>query len=200
MSTTEQPAMPPFEEIVRAIFEDKAWPKKLLIGAVLSLIPLVNFIALGYLYKYANQIRKERRIDLPAWDYWADLIVPGVYFFLINLAYMGLIMLIGNLLTPFSSVFYILIIIGYVAGPAFFTSALMEFQKSNEQWKSLLNFGPILGRVSQNWITLVIPSLCFASLFLLGRISWLLLMPAFFIGSIFYLAYATILYLEIDEQ
>ncbi len=189
--------MATFEEIIKTIVNDSNWLKKILIGIILAPIPLINFIALGYLYKYANHVRQTRQVQMPNWPYWADLIQPGVFLFLIGLLYYGILIMIGSWLSVHvGSLFYILVLISILIGPAFISSALFEFQKSGEQWKSLLNYETIIGRVLISWPRLIIPSLSFAALHLLSWISPILMAMSFFAGAIFYLAFTTHVFTE----
>ena len=42
------------------MFEDKDWIKKILIGGLISLIPIVNFAALGYVVQLVRNTRDGR--------------------------------------------------------------------------------------------------------------------------------------------
>jgi hypothetical protein len=185
-----------FESVIKKILDDPNWAKKLLIGIIISFIPIVNILALGYVYRYANQVRREHVLTLPQWDYWMELIFPGLYFFAVGFFFYMLPILIGCILGQYLSIFYLISIAGILAGPAFFASALKEFQASGENFRSLLNFQAILDRVQSCWRLLIIPSLCFAALYLLLWIHWILWSVAFFVGMLFYLAFAYTVYLE----
>lgn len=185
-----------FESVIKRILDDSDWAKKLLIGIVISFIPVVNILALGYVYRYANQVRRERNLTLPAWDYWMDLVLPGIYFFAVGFFYYMLPILIGCVLGQWLSIFYLISIAGILIGPALFASALQEFQTSGENFRSLLNFQVILERVQSSWRLLIIPSMCFAALYLLMWVHWILWTVTFFVGTLFYLAFALTVYLE----
>jgi hypothetical protein len=185
-----------FESVIRRIMEDSDWVKKLLIGVVIAFIPIVNILALGYVYRYANQVRQERELTLPSWGDVREMVMPGLYFLAVGFFYYLLPILVGCVLGQWLSIFYVISIAGILIGPALFTSALQEFQTSGENFHSLLNFQVIWDRVQSCWKLLVIPSLCFAALYLLLWIHWILWSVAIFVGMLFYLAYALTVYLE----
>ncbi|RLG13652.1 MAG: hypothetical protein DRN71_04405 [Candidatus Nanohalarchaeota archaeon] len=51
--------------------------KKLAIGCVLNVVPVVNFIVTGYILKAAKKTMKKRN-DLPEWNAWGDLFMTGL--------------------------------------------------------------------------------------------------------------------------
>ena len=62
--------------------------KKFLIGAVLSLIPIVNLLAIGYYIKLSKTAAKAKpSFKLPEWENWSDLFVKGLLSVIINLIY-----------------------------------------------------------------------------------------------------------------
>jgi hypothetical protein len=61
--------------------------KKLLIGIVLNLIPIVNFMALGYQLKCAKTAM-QKKFELPEWDDWVNLFVKGLIALVISIIYM----------------------------------------------------------------------------------------------------------------
>lgn len=74
-------------ETVKFPGNDNEWIKKILIGGLLMLIPIINFIALGY---YIKTLR--RGIDgesaLPEWDDWGDLFIKGLIVVIVVFIYM----------------------------------------------------------------------------------------------------------------
>src|SRR3989338_4257009 len=50
--------------------------KKLLIGCLLNLIPIVNLFATGYFFQVAKNTMAKKK-DLPEWKDWKDLFVNG---------------------------------------------------------------------------------------------------------------------------
>ena len=69
------------------MFEDKDWLKKILIGGLISLIPIVNFAALGYVIQVIRNTRDGRTLPLPEWDRFGEYFMSGLWLFLIYLVY-----------------------------------------------------------------------------------------------------------------
>jgi len=74
-------------ETVKFPANDVEWIKKILIGGLLMLIPIVNFIALGY---YIKTMRGgiDGKTGLPEWDDWGNLFVKGLLVVIVVFIYM----------------------------------------------------------------------------------------------------------------
>ncbi len=88
--------MDSIEKVWRNIFQSPGVWAKILVGTCLSLIPVLHFFALGYIYRFTLQIRQGYRIELPEWDNWKDLFLDGLKFFLLLLVWLGIPLLIGH--------------------------------------------------------------------------------------------------------
>ena len=66
---------------------DSEWIKKILIGGILLIIPIINFIIGGY---YIKTLRGsiEGKPGLPEWDDWGDLFITGLMVAIIGFIYM----------------------------------------------------------------------------------------------------------------
>ncbi len=73
-----------YEKAIKRPFQDI---KKLLIGAILNIIPIVNLIASGYIMKAAKGTMKKKN-DLPEWEDWGNLFVTGLIVAVIGFIYM----------------------------------------------------------------------------------------------------------------
>jgi hypothetical protein len=60
------------------VFEDKEWVTKLLIGGLLSLIPIVNLVVAGYMIKVLKNVADGSEQPLPTWDNFGDYFVQGL--------------------------------------------------------------------------------------------------------------------------
>lgn len=69
------------------MFQDRDWLKKILIGGVITLIPIVNFAALGYMVQVVRNVRDGQELPLPEWDQFGEYFVGGLYLFLVYLVY-----------------------------------------------------------------------------------------------------------------
>lgn len=64
------------------VFDDEEWVQKIVIGGILSLIPIVNLIVLGYGLKVLKNVADGEEKPLPKWDDFADYFVQGLMSFL----------------------------------------------------------------------------------------------------------------------
>ncbi len=73
-----------YEKAIKRPFQDI---KKLLIGGILNIIPIVNLIASGYIMKAAKGTMKKKN-DLPEWEDWSNLFTTGLIVAVIGFIYM----------------------------------------------------------------------------------------------------------------
>ncbi len=70
------------------MFEDENWLKKVLIGGIVALIPIVNFAAIGYIVQIIRNVRDGHPLPLPEWDQFGAYFMDGLWVFLIILVYL----------------------------------------------------------------------------------------------------------------
>ncbi len=68
-------------------FEDREWLVKMLLGSVITIVPVLNFLTLGYFIRSINYGWRGRH-SLPDWDNWPELFKDGLMVFIISLAYL----------------------------------------------------------------------------------------------------------------
>lgn len=78
-------------------FRDPDWVRKMLLGCVITLLPIVNILTLGYFLACLEAGLRGRQM-LPEWDGWADLFNDGLQVLIISLVYLGIPLLLGVLL------------------------------------------------------------------------------------------------------
>ncbi len=71
--------------------------KKLIIGILLSILPIINLFATGFMLNAAKNEMKKKKM-LPEWAEWGQLFVKGLLAFVIGFIYAIPVMLIGALL------------------------------------------------------------------------------------------------------
>ncbi|ABO35948.1 conserved hypothetical protein [Methanococcus maripaludis C5] len=76
-----------FERAFKFPTDDPNWIKKVVIGAVLSLIPIVNFISFGYALELLKNIIDSKE-ELPEWSEFGGKFVKGLVAFIIMFIYM----------------------------------------------------------------------------------------------------------------
>ena len=191
-----------FEDIGKRIFADRRWLPNLLIGGVLSFVPVANVFALGYLYRYFAQVHRGAGFEWPEWRDWEGLFVDGLHLLAVLALYGLLPMAVGwQVALMLSAVYgqgvYVLLAPLLLAAPVWVMAILYAFQP-RRQWA-------VLGRPAVAWLMmraawpeLLVPGLAFWGLL---RLAWPALFGfAFFLGFLVLGAYYTRLFLEIENQ
>ncbi len=60
------------------IFEDDSWVNRVLVGGVVSLIPIVNLATIGYSLRTIKNVAAGEARPLPAWDEFGDYLAKGI--------------------------------------------------------------------------------------------------------------------------
>lgn len=94
--------MPTIEQVSKRVFSDNNWLKKCAIGGLLSLVPVVNILAMGYLYQLFLRGRSGREIDLPEWEDFKNLFLDGLRLLVVGLIFAGLPIALGTVLAEFT--------------------------------------------------------------------------------------------------
>ena len=74
-------------EEVKFPTKDSEWIVKVLIGGIILIIPIVNFISYGYSVKVMKRAIGGNP-GLPKWEDWGDLFIKGLMAFIIELIYL----------------------------------------------------------------------------------------------------------------
>ncbi|MDD5650516.1 MAG: DUF4013 domain-containing protein [Candidatus Nanoarchaeia archaeon] len=72
-----------YEYAIKRPFEDL---KKLLIGILLNILPIINFFAMGYVIE-STKLTLEKKKTLPEWTNWKKLFVNGLLSFAMGLIF-----------------------------------------------------------------------------------------------------------------
>ena len=75
------------EKALRFPTTDAEWKRKVLIGGLLNIVPVVNFLSVGYAYGVFRQSLRQHHASLSEWENWGDLFLQGLIVFLIALIY-----------------------------------------------------------------------------------------------------------------
>lgn len=78
--------------------DDEDWVKKLIIGAVLLIIPIVNFITFGYMIRVLRNVAEGQEKPLPEWDQWGDDFMKGLLVVVAGFIY-SLPIVLANIIT-----------------------------------------------------------------------------------------------------
>ena len=81
---------------MRIPFRDPTDRLRLLVGGMLSLVPFVNFVAWGYLYRvFVDGLNRAPSLTPPSWEAWRTYWSVGLRLFVITLGYLILIVFAG---------------------------------------------------------------------------------------------------------
>jgi hypothetical protein len=69
------------------VFEDKKWTNKLLVGMLVSVVPIINFALFGWLIDIMKNVSQRAAEPLPEWDNFGDKFVKGAILFVVGLIY-----------------------------------------------------------------------------------------------------------------
>ena len=86
------------------VFEDQKWTNKLLIGMLVSIIPIVNFALLGWVIDIMRNVSRREPLPLPEWGDFGDKFVKGAILFVVGLIYSlpALLLTCPLLILPFT--------------------------------------------------------------------------------------------------
>jgi len=198
--------MPGIELVCKKIFTGSQCLNRFLIGGLLCFIPVVNFFALGYLYRYAQEVRNNGEFELPAWSDWPGLFVDGLRLLVIIALFFGLPVLLGCGLSCLLCVLFTklgLAIFAYLplglalfVSPALTVAALYRFQAEN-QYRDLAGLDQMIAMLAASWRNWALPGLAFTGLMVVG-------IPlfgfAFFLGFVVIIAYYTLVFVVLEKQ
>ncbi len=72
----------------KSLFEDPDWVKKVLVGGLISIFPVANFLTWGYTYRvFVDGLNGAPSLVLPSWTDWRPFFRVGFWIFLITLGY-----------------------------------------------------------------------------------------------------------------
>jgi hypothetical protein len=70
------------------VFDDPDWVQKIVIGGILSLIPIIGwFLVMGYMIAVGRNVIRGNPQPLPDWADFGQFLVDGLYAFVISLVY-----------------------------------------------------------------------------------------------------------------
>jgi hypothetical protein len=78
------------------VFDDENWIVKVLVGGVLSLIPIVGQVLIyGYSMELMRNVMRGQ-VQLPEWDDWGGKLIKGIMAFVIYLVYALPVIILGT--------------------------------------------------------------------------------------------------------
>lgn len=192
--------MPSLEAVCGRLFGRPGWIPKALWGGLLSFVPILNVLALGYLLQYTQRLRRLGEWELPDWrdQNFPYLFAEGLRAFLILLAYVGVPLLAGWLLSEIVDLLtfdllgivshFPLAIAGFIS-PFLFLAGVHAYL-SDGIFSDAWQFRTVFQNAQQFWPRLAIPVIAFWGIFLLAIPLYGL---SFFLGTWVLLSYSTAL-------
>lgn len=83
-----------FQRSFSYVFEDPSWLQKILIGSLVSLIPVINFAAIGFALETMRRAKDGVVPVMPEWQDFADFFKEGLQLFLGLLGYFVILFLL----------------------------------------------------------------------------------------------------------
>lgn len=69
------------------VFEDEKWVSKVVIGGLISLVPILNLASWGFMLETLRRVAEGEERPLPEWGEFGELLVKGVVFFIAMFVY-----------------------------------------------------------------------------------------------------------------
>ncbi len=154
------------------MFEDEKWANKVVVGAVINLIPLLNLATAGYMLATIRNVANDVVPALPTWDEFGDHFVKGLILTIIGLIYSLPLLIVSccplfaMFLPAFSEseematalgVGYLLIVslfglfvLLYAIAYTFVMPAVILRYASTEDFSAAFRFGEIFGFIRDN--------------------------------------------------
>ncbi len=76
-----------FGRAFKYVYEDERWFEKVAVGALIALVPILNFALSGYMAVVIRNVANGEDRPLPAWQDLGDFFMKGLYLFVAGLAY-----------------------------------------------------------------------------------------------------------------
>ena len=157
---------PIFEEVFTQLIRQPDFWLKVLIGGLLSFVPIVNFLAFGYLYRFSLQARRSGQLSLPEWNDWAGLFADGLKFAVVWLAYWLLPLLLALVVSSvigglgLGALSWLLLSSVFLISPVLFSSALYRLQMRSD-FKDLLDVVLIIRMTYMEFSRFILPAFVF---------------------------------------
>jgi len=193
---------PIFEEVFERLTKVPGFWLNLLIGGLLTFIPVVNVFAFGYLFRVSRAVRKTGQPVLPDWDDWAEMFLDGLRFTVVWVGYWLLPILLGVLMTwlmalvGLGALANVVLWLTVLLVTVLFSSALYRYNMRCE-FRDLLDIMLILRLSRVELPRLVVPMLVFLGLMIL-------LLPfygfALFSGFLILITYTSLRFRAIEKR
>ena len=156
-------------------FSDEKWIIKFLIGGLLLMIPIVNFMVIGYLMHILKATSEGQEPVLPEWADWENLFKEGFMGFLIAVAYYVVLMIVSSIPILGCVILPVLLFLG-----AWISVATIRYLKSNDI-KDAFDVKAIFEKIKPVFVDYIILALITSAVGFAGGIFFCLLcIPVFY--------------------
>lgn len=83
-------------------FQDQNWLSKLGIGALINIVPILNFAGTGYMVEHTDNVKKGADVPMPTWDNLGNLFMQGLKLVVVFFIYALPIIALSCILTVFA--------------------------------------------------------------------------------------------------
>ncbi|MBN1882689.1 MAG: DUF4013 domain-containing protein [Deltaproteobacteria bacterium] len=199
------------QKVITYPFKDEQWALKILIGIALSLVPIVNFFAIGYAYQIFKAALRKEELYMPEWDDWRDLFVNGFKVFVVVLCYFfipmllifsaGALWIVSFFLYEEGTAVEQLVVIGlflfllggllYLAALVLSPMALALFARNDENFGEAFRLGEIISRITSVMGDFALAILIVIAMVFIIMVCSMIPLLGFFVSivSTFYLSY-----------
>jgi len=193
---------PIFEEVFMRTLRLRSLWTNVLIGGLLSFVPLLNFFAFGYLLRLSKALREGASLTLPDWSDWQGLFVDGLKFAVVWLAYWLLPLLLAFILASLLSglglfaIGYLVLSVVVLVSPVLFTSALYRYNTRSD-FRALLDVALIIRMTCMKFFRFLVPSLAFAGICVLAAPLYGF---ALFFGFLIFIIHTSLVFRAIEQR
>ncbi|MEN6350414.1 MAG: DUF4013 domain-containing protein [Syntrophomonas sp.] len=183
-----------FQRFVLFPFRDEGWVKKLLIGCVILIVPVLNILTLGYFLECIRIGRSGRQV-LPDWDRIGDYIGESLIAFAITLIYLLIPVVLGYPIFAIPVVGVIILSILVLLAGLFIPFALASFSET-QSFADAFRIMDIFNRVSRIFAQYVPAYFLFAIAVALG-LSIIFILPHLSFLGVLLIFYSAVLFFNL---
>ncbi|MDR1433150.1 MAG: hypothetical protein LBI61_02300 [Puniceicoccales bacterium] len=188
------------EEVCMGLIRGPGFAKKILVGMALGAIPVINFLAFGYLLRIGKRECGEDDFGLPEWQLSKNGVKNSLQeaFSAGVVAFIEFFLTVGIAMLVCSSIFACVgkekfgLCVGlFIGAPAFACAAIVRAPSTENgfAWLSQMASG-VYKLIALNWGKLLVPSL----LFLCFQIIAFLVVPIIFMGAPLFLGFVFLIH------
>jgi hypothetical protein len=134
-------------------FKDSNWILKFVIGGLLLMVPVVNFLVVGYMMRLLKDASEGNEPTLPQWGDWENLFKEGFFGALIVIIYSAAIFIVTSILSAIPIIGCIVLPINLIIMfvlPVWLCFALIEYMKTKVFNDAFVSYNKIIEKIKAN--------------------------------------------------